>query len=72
MRVLTVTYNGVELFTGPVEEVQFTHSGAQVSVTGKFTKPASGDRGLAGLADMLVSASKQKTAERVKELEDTK
>lgn len=68
MKVLTITYNGVELFSGPVEELTFTHSDQQVSASGKFVKPASG-AGLAGLADMLVSASKQKTAERVREVE---
>jgi len=68
MKTLTITYNGVELFTGQVEEITFTHSDGKVSVGGKFTKGSEG-RGLSGLADVLVQASKNKTEQRVREVQ---
>ena len=68
MKHLRVEYNGIVLFDGGVDEVDWRDGPGGISVTGKFGKPAGAGGGVAGgLMDLLTAASKKQTEAKIEE-----
>lgn len=67
MKQLKIEYNGIVLWDGPVDEVQWSDGPNGVAVAGKI-KPARPAGGIgAGIAELLTNASKAKTEAVVEE-----
>jgi len=68
MKHLRVEYNGIVLFDGGVDEVNWSDGPNGISVNGKFGKSASAGGGVAGgLMDLLTAASKKQTEAKIEE-----
>jgi hypothetical protein len=68
MKHLRVEYNGIVLFDGGVDEVNWSDGPNGISVNGKFGKSASVGGGVAGgLMDLLTAASKKQTEAKIEE-----
>lgn len=64
MKHLKVEYNGIVLFDGDVEEVNWSDSTNGVTVTGKVRSGGGGG----GLLDILTAASRRSTEQKREEL----
>jgi len=69
MKHLKVEYNGVVLFDGEVDEVQWVDGPGAMAISGKFPveRAASGGGIATGLLDMLSAASKKATEAKIEE-----
>jgi hypothetical protein len=67
MKHLRVEYNGIVLFDGGVDEVNWSDGPGGISVTGKFGKAAGGGGVAGGLMDLLTAASKKQTEAKIEE-----
>lgn len=63
MKTLTITYNGAEIFSAPVEEFQWIDSAGGVTVTGKIKPPAAKSSG-PNLLELLSAARRQQAAQK--------
>lgn len=61
MKHLRVEYNGIVLFDGNVDEVNWSDGPGGVTVSGKVKAKAAQNGGGGGLLDLLTSASKRQT-----------
>ena len=62
MKNLKIEYNGLPLFEGEVEELQWLDGAQGVSINAKFPKAAGAPgQGVGGLLEKLVGSSKQQT-----------
>lgn len=73
MPILTITYGDLTLFSGETEALRWDDCpGQSITVTGQLAKAkAASGGGLSAIADMIAQASKAKTAEKRRALEQT-